>query len=104
MRGKEKKGQAVFRSNHSSIDSCISLRNFIEKIWNKQGGTSYCCFVEFKKSFDTIPREKIWNKMEELGIPNGYRVEIHRIYEKVQHKIKTSEGMSECFDSDIGVK
>jgi hypothetical protein len=42
--------------------------------------------------------------MEELGIPDGYRATIHKIYEKVRDKIRTSEGMPECFGSDIGVK
>lgn len=33
-----------------------------------------------------------------------YRAVVHRLYEKVRAKIRTSEGMSECFGSDIGVK
>jgi hypothetical protein len=41
---------------------------------------------------------------EELGIPYGYRTTVHRLYEKVGAKIRTSEGMFECFGSDIGVK
>ena len=42
--------------------------------------------------------------MEELGIPDGYRAAVHRLYEKVRAKIRTGEGISECFGSDIGVK
>jgi hypothetical protein len=42
--------------------------------------------------------------MEVLGIPEGYRAAVHRLYEKVRAKIKTSEGTSECFGSDICVK
>jgi hypothetical protein len=81
--------------------------------------------VDFKKAFNTMPRDKIWNKMEELRIPDGYRAPesrsqyqihdksfrskhvfhpIHKLYEKVRAKIRTSEGMSECFGSDIGIK
>jgi anaerobic selenocysteine-containing dehydrogenase len=48
--------------------------------------------------------ETNYGTMEELGIPNGYRVAVHKLYEKVRAKIRTSEGMSECFGSDIGVK
>jgi hypothetical protein len=60
--------------------------------------------VDFKKAFDTVLRDKLWNIMEELGILDGYRVIVHRLYEKVRAKIRTSEGMSKCFGSDIGVK
>ena len=42
--------------------------------------------------------------MEELGNPDVYRASVHRLYEKVRVKIRTSEGMSECFGSDMGVK
>jgi hypothetical protein len=51
-----------------------------------------------------VPRDKLWNIMEELGILDVYRATVHRLYEKVRAKIRTSEGMSECFSSDIGVK
>ena len=43
-------------------------------------------------------------QMEELGVPKEYRVVVHKLYEWVRAKIKTKEGMSECFSSDIGVK
>lgn len=42
--------------------------------------------------------------MEELGVPDMHRDAVHRLYEKVRAKIRTSEGMSECFGSDTGVK
>jgi hypothetical protein len=60
--------------------------------------------VDFKKAFDTMPRDKLWNIMEELGILVGYRSTVHRFYGKVRAKIRTSERMFECFSSDIGVK
>ena len=42
--------------------------------------------------------------MEELEIPLQYRVVIHRLYEEMKVKIRTSAGISESFRSDIGVK
>jgi hypothetical protein len=85
--GKRAKGQVGFRPRHSTIDHCVTLRHLIKKIWDKHGETAYCCFVDFKKAFDTMPRDKLWNKMEELGIPDGYRAAVHRLYEKVRAKI-----------------
>jgi hypothetical protein len=100
--GKRAKGQAGFGPRHSTIDHYVTLRHLIEKIWDKQGEITYCCFVDFKKAFNTMTIDKLWNKMEELGILDGYRAAIHRLYEKVRAKIRTSEGMSKCFGSDIG--
>ena len=101
---KKAKGQVGFTPRHSTIDHCVTFRHLIEKIWDKQGETTYCCFVDFKKAFDTMTIDKLWNKMEELCILDGYRAAIQRLYEKVRAKIRTSEGMSKCFGSDIGVK
>ena len=104
MREKRAKGKASFRLRHSTIDHRVTLRHLIEKIWDKQGETTYCSFVDFKKSFDTVSGEKLWNIMEELVIQDGYSAIVHRLYENVGAKIRTSEGMSECFGSDMGVK
>ncbi|KAH9299597.1 hypothetical protein KI387_031279, partial [Taxus chinensis] len=51
-----------------------------------------------------VPRKKLWDRMEELGIPDELRAAVHKLYEQVRAKIKTREGMSECFGSNIGVK
>jgi hypothetical protein len=42
--------------------------------------------------------------MEELGVPRHLRVAVHRMYEEVKLKIRTSAGIFESFKSDIGVK
>jgi hypothetical protein len=88
---KRDKGQACFRPKHSTIDRGITLRHI-------------CCFVDFKKSFDTVPRDKLWHRMEELGVPINLRAVIHRLYEELKVKIKTLARISESFRSDIGVK
>lgn len=52
--GKRAKGQAGFKSRHSTIDHSFTFRDLTEKIWDKQGETSYCCFVDYKKVFDSV--------------------------------------------------
>ena len=56
-RGKCAKGQAGFRPKHSTIDHGITLRHIIEKVWEKKEVQAFCCFVNFKKAFDTFPRD-----------------------------------------------
>jgi hypothetical protein len=100
---KRAKGQAGFRPKHSTIDHGITLRHIIEKVWEKKE-EAFCCFVDFKKAFDMVPRDELWHRMEELGVPIHLRAAVHRLYEEVKVKIKTSAGISESFRSDIGVK
>ena len=59
---------------------------------------------QFQIFFDTVPRDKLWHRMEELGVPMHLREFIHRLYEEVKVKIRTSAGISASFRSDIGVK
>ena len=75
----------------------------IEKVWEKKE-EAFCYFVDFKKAFDTVPRDKLWHKMEELAVPIHLRAVVHRLYEEVKFKIKTLDGISKSFRSDIGVK
>jgi hypothetical protein len=39
--------------------------------------------------------------MEELGVPRHLREVVHRMYEEVKVKIRTSAGISGSFRSDI---
>ena len=79
--GKRAKGQAGFRPKHFTIDHDITLRYLIEKVWDTQGSEAFCCFVDFKKAFDTVPRNKLWDRMEELEVPKELRSVVHRLYE-----------------------
>jgi hypothetical protein len=100
---KRAKGKAGFRPKRSTIDHGITLRHVIEKVWEKKE-EAFCCFVDFKKAFDTVPIDKLWNKMEGLGFPMHLRAILQRLFGEVKVKIKTSVGISESFRSDIEVK
>jgi hypothetical protein len=100
---KRAKGKVGFRPKNSTIDHCITVRHIIEKVWEKKEEV-FCFFVDFKKSFDMVPRDKIWDRMGELGVPVHLREVVHRLYEEVKVKIRTSAGISKSFRIDIGVK
>jgi hypothetical protein len=54
--GLRAKGQAGFHKYYCITDQLFILQTFIEhnKAKNKP---LYCCFVDFKKAFDIVPRE-----------------------------------------------
>ena len=47
-------GQAGFRPKHSIVDHLVILRVIMEES-RLQGKTLHCCFLYFKKAFDTEP-------------------------------------------------
>ena len=83
VREKRETGKACFNPKHSTVDHGITLRHIVENVWGSKEEL-LCCFVDFKKEFDTVPRDKLWCKMEELEIPLQYRATIHRLYEEVK--------------------
>ena len=48
----------------------------------------FCCFVDFRKAFDTMPRNNMWNILEELKVPFELRAAAIRLYESVIAKLK----------------
>ncbi len=70
--GVKARGQAGFRKNYCTTDNIFVLRSLIEKQeqTRQKGGSGklYCCFVDFSKAFDTVPRALLWQVLEDLGV------------------------------------
>ena len=61
----------------------------------------FCFFVDFRKVFDTVPRNNLWNRLEELKVPFELRAVAIRLYENVIAKFKTNEGWSKNIKCNI---
>ena len=96
-------GQAGFRCKHSTIDHLMSLRVLMEESRLK-GKTLYCCFVDFTKAFDTVCRDGLGERMENIGVPMHLRAAVARLYKKVRCMLKLQTGFSQEFESNMGVK
>ena len=55
VKEKRARGQASFRLKHSTVDHGITLRHIVEKVWEDKEEV-FCCFVDFKKAFETVPK------------------------------------------------
>ena len=49
-------GQAGFRRDYRTVDNLFVLNSIIEQTKKHRGKKVYCCFVDFRKAFDIIPR------------------------------------------------
>ena len=52
----------------------------------------FCFFGDFRKAFDTVPRNNLWIILEELKVPFELRAYAIRLYENVITKFKRNEG------------
>ncbi|KAJ4427676.1 hypothetical protein ANN_25325 [Periplaneta americana] len=60
--------QCGFRRNRPTIDQIFCIRQIMEKKWEYKG-TVRQLFIDFKKAYDSIKREVLYNILIEFGIP-----------------------------------
>ncbi len=65
------KGQARFCKDYHTIDQLFILRTLIEQSKTKKKPL-YCCFMDFKKTFDTMPCEVLWHVLASLGVEGRF--------------------------------
>ena len=103
MKGKRAKGQACFRRNHSTTDQLLTLMIIVKECRNNKFDL-FCCFLDFRKAFDTVPRNNPWNRLEELKVPCELRDVMIRLHENIIVKLKNNEGWTTYINCNIGVK
>ena len=96
-------GQAGFREDHRCSDHLLTLRTIIEQ-QRVEKRPLYVCFVDFRKAYDSVPRELLWSKLERLGVHGWCLDSIKALYGSVPMAVKTSEGLTDTFECVMGVK
>ena len=103
--GMQARGQAGFRKDHRTTDNILVLRSLIDKQKQsrQKGGTGklYCCFVDFRKAFDTVPRTLLWQVLEDLGV-QGRILAIKSMYAHDSATERTPAKLSEVFRCLMG--
>jgi hypothetical protein len=97
------KGQTGFRRYHSTVDHLVIFRIIVEEFCNTKTNL-FCCFVDFRKAFDMVPRKNLWNRLEEIKVSFKLKVVAIRLYENVISKFKNTEGWSKEINCNILVK
>jgi hypothetical protein len=60
--------QCGFRRNRSMTDQIFYICKILEKKW-EYNGTVHQLFIDFKKDYDSVRREVLYNILIEFGIP-----------------------------------
>ena len=79
--------QNGFRRNRSCLEHINALYTVINKRKHQKQST-YVCFVDAKKAFDTVQRDCLWYKLMSLGIKRKILKAVQSLYTKVQLKEK----------------
>jgi len=97
--------QAGFRRGYSTIDHIFTLISMIKNSFNhKPKRKLYVAFVDYKKAFDSVDREKLWSVLQKLKTSSKMIRMLQGIYKSVQSCVKWGSETSELFDCPSGVK
>lgn len=95
--------QTGFMRSKSTVDQIFSLRQLLERRY-EFGKETHLMFVDFKKAFDCLHRQAIFNAMVEMGIPKKLVQIVKTCMTKTNNKVRSQNGETELFETVSGVK
>ena len=95
--------QNGFRRNRSCLEHIYALYSVINKR-KQQKQSTYVCFVDAKKAFDTVQRDCLWYKLISVGIKGKILKAVQSLYTDVQCAVKVNDYLSPLFKVSQGVK
>ncbi|PSN35187.1 hypothetical protein C0J52_22574 [Blattella germanica] len=95
--------QCAFRRNRSTIDQIFSIRQILEKKW-EYNGTVHQLYVDFKKAYDSIKREKLYSILINLGIPKKLVRLIGMCLNGTKSRVRVGKQVSDIFEIHNGLK
>src|ERR1043165_3102998 len=95
--------QAGFRPGRSCNEQIFTLRNIIEQSreFNKELLVN---FVDFRKAFDSINRDTLWNIVRLYGVPEKYINIFRALFRDASCCIRTESSNTIMFQIETGVR
>jgi hypothetical protein len=78
------------------MDQIFYIRQILEKKW-EYNGTVHQLFIDFKKAYDSVKREVLYNILFELGIPKKLVRLIKMCLNETYSKVRVGKLLSDTF-------
>ena len=90
-----------FRKGRGTRDQIANNCWIIEKAreWQKN---IYFCFIDYAKAFDCVDNKKLWEILEEMGIPDHLTCLLRNLYASQEAIVRTGQGTTEWFQIGKG--
>ena len=96
--------QLGFREGNRTSDSHIILYSLIQKYCQNKNQQIYSCFVDFRKAFDSVPRDLLLKKLLERGVNGKFFNILKTMYGKDRCCVRIGDKVSSEFSVNQGVK
>ena len=100
---KEPNGRPKFGDIIQLWTTSVMLMTIVEQCCNNKIKL-LCCFVDFRKTFDTMPRTNLWNSLEELKVLFELRDVVRRLYKNIIVKCMNTESWLEDINCNLEVQ
>ena len=75
-----------------------------KKLNSKRGGKVYVAFVDYKKAFDTVNREALWDVLQKLQTSSKMIMILKAMYNSVKSSVRRGANLSQFFECPQRVK
>ena len=96
--------QAAYRKKSRTTDHIFTFKSILNNYCLKKKQKLYCCFIDFKKAFDSVWRDAMLLKLLQLGIGGEFYYLIKNMYSITKSRIRFSKGITEYVQSELGIK
>ena len=75
----------------------------IEKVREFQKNI-YFCFIDYAKAFDCVDHNKLWEILQEMGIPDHLTCLLRNLYAGQETTVRTGHGITDWYQKGKGVR
>ena len=95
--------QLGFVPGNRTSDAHLIIYNLVKQYCHKEGKRLHACFVDFKKAFDSIARDKLFEKIKAHGITGKIFNTLKSMYINDCCKVKIGNRLSETMYPNLKV-
>jgi hypothetical protein len=96
-------GQAGFRHSRGGNDNAFILNTLYDK-YKAASKPIYTAFIDFRKAYDSINRNILWNSLRSLGLHGRMMDTIISMYKNINIRVRLNGQLGDSFSSLLGVK
>lgn len=101
--GARAQGQFGFRRGRGPEQAALVLRT-AQEVHRESGQQLWVCYVDFKQAYDRVPREQLWERLEEVGLGGEWLEAVRALYADVPMTVGVPGGAECPFQAHQGVK
>ena len=94
--------QAGFRKGRGTRDQ-IAIIHWIKERAREFQNNIYFCFIDYTKAFGCVNQNKLWEILQETGIPDHLTCLLRNLYTGQEATVRTGHGTTDWFQIGKGV-